>query len=353
MPDSAEPPAQAGNSAPAGDAPVVHRLTVRRVVEESEDARSLVFEPPGFSYRPGQFLTVRVPCEPGPVARCYSLSSSPHLDGGPQVTVKRVPEGRGSNWLCDHVEPGSVLEVLAPDGGFTPRSLDEDLLLLAAGSGITPIMSIVRSVLAAGGGRLALVYANRDERSVIFASALRELAAQHPGRLSVVHWLESVQGLPDDAALRGLAEPFAGREAFVCGPGPFMDAAVRALAPLGLARNRLHVERFASLEGDPFAASAPAPEAAGEATAEVELDGEKHRFGWPRRQRLLDLLLERGLDAPYSCRQGACSACACRIRDGEVTMLRNDILEQEDLDEGIVLACQSLPVTDEVRISYE
>ncbi|MFR9731165.1 2Fe-2S iron-sulfur cluster-binding protein [Saccharopolyspora sp. MS10] len=350
MPDPAEPPA------PDGGAPVVHRLTVQRVVEESAEARSLVFALPEdgvLPYRPGQFLTVRVPCEPDPVARCYSLSSSPHLGDGPRVTVKRVPGGRGSNWLCEHVVPGSVLEVLAPDGGFTPRSLDEDLLLLAAGSGITPIMSIARSVLAAGSGRLVLVYANRDESSVIFARELRELADRHPERLSVVHWLESVQGLPDTAALRGLTEPFTGREAFVCGPGPFMDAAVRALERLGLPRSRLHVERFVSLEGDPFTAPEPVPEAVGRAIAEVELDGEKHRLDWPRRQRLLDLLLERGLDAPYSCRQGACSACACRIRAGEVAMLRNDVLEQEDLDEGIVLACQSLPVTDEIRISYE
>lgn len=338
----------------------VHRLKVDEVVEESPDSVSLVFAVPDdgeFAYRPGQFLTLRVPDEQGgSVARCYSLSSSPHTDSAPRVTVKRVPGGHGSNWLCDNVTAGSIVDVLAPDGGFTPKSLDGDFLMLAGGSGITPIMSIARSALAGGGGRIVLIYANRDERSVIFAAALRDLAARHPGRLTVVHWLETVQGLPDESSLRALAKPFADHEAFVCGPGAFMDVAVAALRPLGFARNRLHVERFLSLAENPFEPAARPPEpdtTQADATVEVDIDGAHHRFDWPRGQRLLDLLLERGIDAPYSCRQGACSACACRISGGEVSMARNDILEQEDLDDGIVLACQSLPITDEVRVSYE
>ncbi|GAB2673431.1 ferredoxin--NADP reductase [Saccharopolyspora gloriosae] len=338
----------------------VHRLKVDEVVEETPDAISLVFAVPDggeFAYRPGQFLTLRVPGEHGgSVARCYSLSSSPHTDSAPRVTVKRVPGGHGSNWLCDNATAGSIVDVLAPDGGFTPKSLDGNFLMLAGGSGITPIMSIVRSVLAGGDGRIVLLYANRDEQSVIFAAALRELAARHPGRLTVVHWLETVQGLPDESSLRALAEPFADHEAFVCGPGAFMDVACGALEPLGFARDRLHVERFLSLAENPFERGGepePAEPAQPDATVEVDIDGARHRFDWPRRQRLLDLLLERGIDAPYSCRQGACSACACRISGGEVSMVRNDILEQEDLDDGIVLACQSLPVTDEVHVSYE
>ncbi|MEU6131212.1 ferredoxin--NADP reductase [Saccharopolyspora sp. NPDC047091] len=335
---------------------MIHRLQVDEVIEESPDARSLVFAAPedDFSYRPGQFLTLRVPDEHGgSLARCYSLSSSPHTGDALQVTVKRVPGGRGSNWLCDHVTAGSVLDVLPPDGGFGPAALDTDFLLLAGGSGITPIMSIARSALAAGTGRIALLYANRDERSVIFAGALRELAAEHPDRLVVLHWLETVQGLPDAAALRALTAPFADREAFVCGPGPFMDAATDALAATP---GKVHVERFHSLTANPFEQDPPIAADDGEggsATAHVDIDGERHRLDWPRRQRLLDLLLDRGIDAPFSCRQGACSACACRITGGEVSMERNDILEQQDLDEGIVLACQSFPVTDEVHVSYE
>ena len=334
-----------------------HRLQVVDVVAETADARSLVFTKPEgeeFAYAPGQFLTLRVPDgRGGSIARCYSLSSSPHTDRDLQVTVKRVDGGHGSNWLCDNITPGSTVDVLAPAGVFTPKSLEGDLLLLAGGSGITPIMSIIKSALARGRGRIVLVYANRDQESVIFAEALRDLAARHPGRLTVVHWLESVQGLPEAAALRALVEPYADHEVFLCGPAAFMDLATEALK--STTRERVHVERFRSLQENPFDFSpAPAPESDEDAGAvEVELDGQRHRFAWPRRQRLLDLLLEQGLDAPYSCRQGACSACACRITGGEVAMQHNDILEPEDLDEGIVLACQALPVTDEVHVSYE
>lgn len=327
-------------------------LTVSDVIAETADACSLVFEE-SFPYRPGQFLTLRVPSDrTGSVARCYSLCSSPDVDEHPAVTVKRTPGGYASNWICDNAKPGTTFEALAPAGVFTPGSLDTDLLLLAAGSGITPIMSIIKSVLARGTGRLTLIYANRDERSVIFRDQLRTLAARHPTRLTVLHWLESVQGLPNTAHLRALTEQFATTEALICGPKPFMSAARDAI---DLPRARVHIERFVSLSGNPFEQqTAPAvPEGVEPSTVEVLLDGERRRLSWPAQTKLLDLLLEAGLAAPYSCREGACSACACRLVAGEVKMLNNEVLEQEDLDDGIILACQSLPVTDLVEISYE
>ncbi|MQA83868.1 MAG: 2Fe-2S iron-sulfur cluster binding domain-containing protein [Streptosporangiales bacterium] len=338
--------------------PAFRRLRVAEVVAETADTRSFVFDA-DLDYRPGQFLTLRIPSDRcGSVARSYSLSSSPHVSGRPAVTVKRVDDGYGSNWLCDNVEPGAEFDVLGPAGVFTPRSLDDDLLLFAAGSGITPIMSIVKSVLAAGRGRTLLVYANRDENSVIFGAELNDLVTGQPDRLVVVHWLESVQGLPGPAALRALARPFTDREAFVCGPPPFMEAARKALRELDFPRARLHLEWFGPLDGNPFEdAHAAQPEQPSEARpcgrVEVELDGEQHAFDWPADRRLLDLLLEKGLDAPYSCREGACSACACRIVDGEVSMIRNEVLEEEDLAEGYILACQALPLTETVKVSYD
>lgn len=333
-----------------------YRLRVAEVVPETADACSLVFEDAPFSYRPGQFLTLRIPSDRcGSVARCYSLSSSPHVDGRLQVTVKRTVDGYGSNWICDSVSAGDEIESLVPAGIFTPASLDDDLLLFAAGSGITPVISIVKSVLAQGSGRVVLVYANRDDRSVIFAGVLRELAAGHPDRLTVVHWLESVQGLPTAAALAGLAAPFTGYQMFVCGPAPFMTGVRNGLTSLGVPRQRVHLERFASLGANPFEQAEPEPVEADTtaATVSVSLDGETHELGWPASQKLLDRLLEAGIDAPFSCREGACSACACRLVAGEVKMLHNDVLDDDDLDEGIILACQSIPVTDRVEISYE
>ncbi|MEV4054177.1 ferredoxin--NADP reductase [Amycolatopsis sp. NPDC049688] len=339
----------------------VYTLTVADVVVETPDARSVVFEIPpehtdAFRYSAGQFLTLKIPSEQtGSVARCYSLSSAPH-ENRVQVTVKRTDGGYGSGWICSALQPGMQIEVLAPAGVFCPASVDEDFLLFAAGSGITPVMAILKTALETGSGRVVLVYANRDEHSVIFAGELASLAKRYGDRLVVVHWLESVQGLPDVPQLRGLASAYTSHEAFLCGPAPFMAAAREALGQLGVPRERVHVEKFTSLTGNPFESGAPEPEPeSGEAPASltVSLDGDTRTLAWPRQRKLLDRLLDAGMDAPYSCREGQCSACACRVVAGEVKMLHNEVLDAEDMADGIVLACQSLPVTDEVSISYE
>lgn len=336
-------------------------VTVAEVIAETAEASSIVFDIPAehtsaFAYTPGQFLTVRVPSDKtGSVARCYSLSSAPH-ENRVQVTVKRTADGYGSNWLCDNLRAGRQVEVLPPSGVFSPASLDEDFLLFAGGSGITPVMSILKSALERGTGRVVLIYANRDEKSVIFARELTELASRYSDRLVVVHWLESLQGLPSEAHLRALAAPYTSHEAFICGPAPFMDAARAVLKDLGLPRKRIHLERFLSLGGNPFELAEPVvvtEEAESPTGLEVTLDGETRKLEWPRRKKLLDLLLDNGFDAPYSCREGQCSACACRIVSGEVKMLNNEVLDGDDIAEGIVLACQSLPLTDEVTVTYE
>lgn len=197
----------------------VLELEVVNVIDETSDARSLVFKVPEgpedpeipsqkLRYAPGQFLTLRVPSDrTGSVARCYSLCSSPFTGDPLTVTIKRTVEGYASNWLCDNAHPGMRIHVLAPSGTFVPKTLDTDFLLLAAGSGITPMMAILKSALTEGSGKVALIYANRDENSVIFASALRDLAAKYPDRLTTLHWLESVQGLPSATALAELIAP--------------------------------------------------------------------------------------------------------------------------------------------------
>jgi 3-ketosteroid 9alpha-monooxygenase subunit B len=331
------------------------RLRVREVVQETGDAHSIVFDTPeGFTYKPGQFLTLRLPHEDGVVARCYSVSSAPGVDDHLKITVKRVEGGRGSNWVCDNVVEGTEVDVLAPSGTFTPHSYDVDLLLLAGGSGITPVMSIIKATLAHGTGRMFLVYANRDERSVIFHAELRQLVAEHPERLVVLHWLESVQGLPSHKPLSLLVEPWVRGETFICGPAPFMDCAADVVKGLGVSRDRIHIERYTSLQGDPWAEVEAAVPVEGEKVValHVELDGESHELAWPESTKLLDLLLDKGLDAPYSCREGACSACSVMLVEGEVRMDNNSVLEQEDLDEGWRLACQAHPVSDVVKVTY-
>jgi 3-ketosteroid 9alpha-monooxygenase subunit B len=346
----------------------VLELQIAEVIDETADARSLVFTTPEdapdpgdkLRYAPGQFLTLRVPSErTGSVARCYSLCSAATLGEPLTVTVKRTTDGYASNWLCDHAHPGMRVHVLAPSGTFVPATLDTDFLLLAAGSGITPMMAILKSALADGSGKVTLVYANRDESSVIFAAALRTLATKYPDRLTVVHWLESVQGLPTVPALTGLLTPYRGREAFLCGPAPFMAAAEEALTVCGTPAERVHIEVFKSLESDPFAAVTVDYSHDGEdddqgpATVVVTLDGTTHELTWPRQAKLLDVLLDKGLDAPFSCREGHCGACAVVKKSGEIEMEVNDVLEAQDIDEGLILACQAHPCSDSVEVTYD
>jgi 3-ketosteroid 9alpha-monooxygenase subunit B len=340
----------------------VLELQVADVIEETADARSLVFCVPDgadipadrLRYAPGQFLTLRVPSDrTGSVARCYSLCSSPFTGDPMTVTVKRTADGYASNWLCDHAHAGMKIHALQPSGMFVPKTLDTDFLLLAAGSGITPMMAICKSALSEGSGKVVLIYANRDENSVIFGGALRELSAKYPDRLTVVHWLETVQGLPSAAALAGLAVPYVGHDAYICGPGPFMAAAEEALKNSG--NERIHIEVFKSLESDPFAAVVIEEDDSdeGPATAIVTLDGERHEVRWPRNAKLLDVLLDKGLDAPFSCREGHCGACAVLKKGGDVEMEINDVLEQSDLDEGLILGCQARPRSDSVEVTYD
>jgi len=327
------------------------QVRVAEVIQETGDACSLVLDA-GLDYRPGQFVTVRIPSDLcGSVARCYSLCSSPLAGERPAITVKRTEGGYASNWILDHVVAGTVLDVLPPAGTFCPGSLSGDFLLFAAGSGITPVISILKSALAGGGGRVVLVYANRDQGSVIFGSLLRRLAFDSGGRLVVVHWLDSLLGVPSAAALAALARPYVSFDAFICGPDPYLAVVREALGRLGVPGSRVHVERFLSLAENPFEVVA-VPDGGPAATLSVTLDGATTLLPWPAGTRMLDVLIEAGLDAPYSCRQGICGACACQLTGGEVEMAHNEVLEAADLADGYILACQAVSLTPEVSITY-
>lgn len=344
-------------SQPTPDTDRYHALTIAAVIDETSDAKSLVLTvPPAlagvFAYRPGQFLTMRVAHPDGALARCYSLSSSPAVDRALCVTVKRVRDGRASNWICDHLVAGAVVEVLAPAGVFVPGDLDGDLVLFAGGSGITPMLSIVKTLLARGTGRAWLLYANRDPQSVIFRAELAALAAAHPQRLIVQHWLDAVQGLPSEAQLQALVArqpaPLACHY-FICGPGPFMDAAHAALKTLKVARERIHIERFVSLS------AAPAPVACESADAyqlEVAVDGGTHTLDGRAGESLLDSMLRAGLRVPNACRSGSCGACMCKLEEGSVELRVNAVLDSDDLADGWTLACQGIPKSDRVRVRF-
>lgn len=340
--------------------PHSYTVTVDEVIQETHDSISLVVVPSAdagshFDYKPGQFLTLQIPTERSEgCARCYSLASAPTVDDKMKVTIKRTKDGYGSNWLCDNISAGDTIEVLPPAGTFVPRSLTEDVLLWAGGSGITPVMSIAKSVLSEGNANVVLIYANRDEDSVIFADELKRLEARYDGQFNVVHWLESDKGIPTVDALAEIAAPYATRPSYICGPEAYMDAVRDACAQAGVDTGRIHLEKFTSLDNDPFAEQDIALDESGDTIdVEVTLDGETTTVKWPKANYLLDVLLKEGLEAPFSCREGNCSACACVVLEGEVSMDRNTVLEEADLEDGIVLSCQARAVTDTLKVSFD
>jgi 3-ketosteroid 9alpha-monooxygenase subunit B len=338
-----------------------HKLKVREVVEETADARSILFDIPDelhdqFRYKPGQFLTLHVPVGAKPLPRCYSLSSTPSAHEPHRVTVKRVTDGRSSNWLCSTLKAGDTLDVAAPAGIFTPKSLDEDFLMFAGGSGITPVLSIIRTVLASGKGAIRLIYANRDERSVIFGALLAKLSRENPKRLQVIHWLDTVQGVPSQAQISALGRGFEHAVCFICGPSLFMDATAAAAAhDLGMPNARIHVERFVSLPDDADEvpdSAAPADDSGERIHIEASLDGVTHQLEGRPGQLLIEVMEAAGMEPPYSCRAGACAACMCHLDEGEVELRHNQVLDKNDLEQGWILACQAVPKTPRIRLSY-
>ena len=334
------------------------RFEVREVIRETADAVSLVLgaddpQHQPLAYLPGQFLTLRIPRGEGSVARCYSLSSSPYGTEAPKVTVKRIAGGYASNWIYDNVKPGMRIDALAPAGVFVPQSLDDDLLLIAGGSGITPVIAILKSALLKGSGHIALLYSNYDESSVIFAAELRALAAAHPRRLTLINWFAQQRGLITQEQLQALTAPYRSYAAFICGPTGLMEAARAALLASAVPAERINIEVYKSLSGDPFV-SHPTVVADEHDTVQVEIEffGATHRLRWPANVTLLDLMLSHGLEAPYLCREGACGTCTCMLERGNVRMLRDEGVNPGDAAMGYVLACQSLHTGVDAKIVF-
>ncbi|OPX16584.1 ferredoxin--NADP reductase [Gordonia sp. i37] len=333
-------------------------LRVLRVDVETPDAISITFDVtprshPAFAFTAGQFLTLRIPSDrTGSVARCYSLASAPALDEHLKVAVKRTADGYASNWLCDNAATGMTLRVLPPAGLFTPRSLSEDLLLYAGGSGITPMMSIIKTALTTTERRVALFYANRDHDSVIFAGELEALVSAYPDRLHVQHWIETDEGLPTaHSVVRFPTVCGEAAEALVCGPAPFMDLVRTVLGED--ARYRVRCEEFMSIDGDPFVLEIT-DNADDDATPlTVVLDGAETSLAWPADAKLLDVLLAEGIDAPYSCREGDCGSCMCLLREGNVEMDVTDALAEEDIADGFILACQARHPEGPIRVDFD
>jgi ring-1,2-phenylacetyl-CoA epoxidase subunit PaaE len=358
--------------------PQFHALRVVQRQAETADSISVAFEVPAglreaYRFRAGQFLTLRaqVGCED--LRRSYSICmpAQDYARGGHlRVAIRRVPGGRFSNWIADNLACGQSIEVMTPDGRFTVEPQPAKArhhVGFAGGSGITPMMSLVGTLLEAEPeSRFTLVYGNRGSTTIMFIEELEDLKNRYMGRLRLYHVLseephevELFNGLLDQARclefLSTLIAPGSIDEAFVCGPDPMMNAVEAALRETGVPPARIHIERF----GVPLPAAgslAPASITDDAPRAEVELTVE----GKTRRLRvaydglaILDAGLAAGMNLPYACKGGVCCTCRARVLEGEVRMDRNYTLEQGELEDGFVLTCQSHPVSARVVISYD
>jgi 3-ketosteroid 9alpha-monooxygenase subunit B len=334
------------------------QLRIAKIIQETPDARSFVLEVPPdlaekYRYRAGQFLTFRVPHADGAFNRCYSLSSAPEADGLPKVTVKRVAGGKGSNWFHDALKEGGTLDVLPPAGRFVLGEGDAPLLLFGGGSGITPMMSLVKSALKAGRRRIRLYYANRDKASVIFDAEFEALAKVHPGRLEVIHHLDAVQGLTKPEEILAALKGFETAEAYLCGPGPFMNLVEATLLGAGMPRERVRIERFEASGNDAIPVE-PANE--GDAIPSeitIHFEGKTHKVPYQKGQTILVAARAAGLNPLSSCEEGFCASCAAKRIKGKVVLAKNDIYTADDLANNWILTCQGHCFGAEVEITYD
>jgi 3-ketosteroid 9alpha-monooxygenase subunit B len=340
-------------------------LLVSGIVQETHDTRSFMFEIPAplreaFRYTAGQFLTFEVPFEGMQLRRCYSLASSPEADAWHKVTVKRVDGGRISNWFNDQLVVGSKIRVQPPEGRFVlhAEGSDRPLTLFGGGSGITPVISLMKSALLTTSRDVLLVYANRDARSVIFQEELDLLERRYPGRAKVVHHLDAEGGFMTAAKVSGLIAERKGSDFYVCGPGPFMDTVEAGFEAAGIAREQTHFERFVSpTDPDRREATPDAPPmAAGDAPASftMKLDNARIDVPYVPGETLLKSAEAAGHRPPSSCEDGYCGCCMARLVSGKVTMKSREALTDDDLERGWVLACQARPASSEpIEIDFD
>lgn len=334
-------------------------LQVREIIRETHDACSVILDVPErlsetFRYRAGQFLTFHVTVDGKRLVRCYSLASSPDTDSEHKVTVKRVVDGRVSNFVNDHWNAGDTLEVMHPAGVFCLEDRDTPVVLFGGGSGITPIISIVKTALATTKRALRLLYANRDEASIIFRAELDALAAKHPDRFSVVHSLDDTEGFVDVERAKAFVGDDTGADFYICGPGPFMDVAEAALQALGATEEQIFIERFEAHEYEPD----PGEQVAGADVADgvpvtIVLDGVSSEITCRPGESILHAARREGLEPPFACEEAYCGCCMAKVQEGDVEMKMNDGgIDQSQLDQGWVLTCQGVPRSAQVKVEY-
>jgi ring-1,2-phenylacetyl-CoA epoxidase subunit PaaE len=361
--------------------PRFHDLRVSRVSPEAAGSVAIAFSVPEalletFDFQPGQYLTLRSKIDGADVRRSYSICSTHrHLKNQKELVVGVRPMEGGvfSNWAASQVKAGDTLSVMTPQGRFVskrPRAMHR--VGFAAGSGITPILSIMASTLEdQPDSKFTLIFGNRSMASVMFNEALQDLKDRYPDRLTLLHILsrqaqevDLLQGRIDADKVRALIDTLlpvgSMDEVFVCGPEVMIEATEKALLAAGVPAKQVHTERFTSPvletltpEARQAVVASHKPIAGGQVALTVVLDGKPHELKMSPDQHVLDVAMAGGLDLPFSCKGGVCATCRCKVMEGSVTMDKNFGLEPWETEKGFVLSCQARPTSDRVVVSYD
>jgi ring-1,2-phenylacetyl-CoA epoxidase subunit PaaE len=355
-----------------------HPLIVRRITPDAASSAAFTLAVPAelrnaFDFEPGQFVTLRASVDGEEARRSYSICSprSRYVQSGElDIGIKPVAGGTFSAWALAQLRPGMTVDVMPPDGRFTPSMAGaRHRVGFAAGSGITPMLSIIASTLEAErDSQFTLVYGNQRVSTIMFNEALQDLKDRYAARLSLVHLfsrqaqeLEVLNGRIDEPKvaelLRTIIPADSIDEVFLCGPEGMIESAQRALLATGIAAERIHTERFFAV-GQPSPVPPAKPRSAMSVASpahrlQIVLDGKTHHLAIGDDDKVLDVALEAGLDLPYSCRGGVCCTCRARVLEGKVQMEKNFTLEQWEIDKGFVLTCQSRPLTAKLVVSYD
>jgi ring-1,2-phenylacetyl-CoA epoxidase subunit PaaE len=352
-----------------------HPLVITEVRRETADAVSLRFALPdhlveAFRFTPGQHLTLRTEIDGEDVRRNYSICTAPH-ENELRVAIKQVAGGLFSNWANTHLVPGQTLDVMPPHGSFTRRFSPEQsgtYAAFAGGSGITPILSLLKTGLATEErSRFVLLYGNRASAGVMFLEEIARLKDKFMGRLQVFHFLEEEEGdieifngrLDSEKVakvLGTLVDPAEIDTAFICGPGPMMDAVEAGLLSSGVPRESILIERFTvgPMSQAQIAAAREMEQAAAGRPVVLTIERRRRRIAFdPARATILENARAAGLPAPFACKAGVCATCRAKVIRGEVRMIQNFGLSPQELAQGYVLTCQAVPVSDEVELDYD
>lgn len=334
-----------------------HRLEVSAVTRETADCASFELTVPpeledAFRYKAGQHLTFQVPWNGTTITRCYSLSSSPDVGEPMRIAVKRVHGGRASNWINDHLKVGDPVMASVPEGRFVLHAETRSgtpLFLFAAGSGITPTVSLLKSALATTRRTITMIYANRERSSIIYAEEIDRLVSMYPGRVNLHLHFDTDGGHLTAAEIRALLHDTEIAEFYICGPEPFMELVESTLAEAGVHEELIYTERFVS-PADPDRIGAHAVDLGHfEAPKKFSLwlHGRSRTIPYTRGRTLLECARDAGLNPPHSCESGFCGSCMAHVKTGRVRMRTHEALSERDIARGVALLCQSFPASAE------